>query len=81
MNKEEISLKIKEIIIDKIGLDDEEITNEANLQYDLGFDELDTIEVVMDIEKEYSIGISDIELDSVNTFEQLVELTCKNIEV
>lgn len=79
MKKEEIILTVKEIIVDKIGLDKEEINDKSNLKYDLGFDDLDTIEVIMAIEVEYNITIPDSELDVIETFEQLIDLTYRRI--
>ena len=51
--------KVKEIIIDKLGLEESEVTNEASFANDLGADSLDTVELIMEFEKEFNIQIPD----------------------
>lgn len=57
--------KLKEIIIDKLWVDDEEITLNASLVNDLGCDELDVVELVMEIEKKFGIRIPDEDFDNM----------------
>ena len=62
-----ISDKVKQIIVDKLGVDDTEITNEASFTNDLGADSLDTVELIMEFEKEFDISIPDEEAEKIQT--------------
>src|ERR1700704_3051623 len=53
----DIATKVKAIIIDKLGVDEKEVTNEASFTNDLGADSLDTVELIMEFEKEFFINI------------------------
>ena len=53
----EIASKVKSIIIDKLGVEDSEVTPEASFTNDLGADSLDTVELIMEFEKEFNITI------------------------
>lgn len=75
MKKGEIDQKVKDIIIDVVGIEPEEINDDSNLTSDLGFDDLDTVEVIMKVETEFNISISDEEIDKIETFKYLVDLT------
>ena len=59
--------KIKEIIIDKLGVEASKITMEASFINDLGADSLDQVELIMQLEEEFDIEISDEEADSLTT--------------
>ena len=59
--------KVKAIIIDKLGVDASEATNEANFTNDLGADSLDTVELIMELEKEFDIQIPDDEAEKIAT--------------
>lgn len=63
----EIAAKVKKIIIDKLGVDESEVTNEASFQNDLGADSLDTVELIMEFEKEFDIAIPDEEAEKIET--------------
>jgi acyl carrier protein len=63
----EISEKVKQIIVDKLGVDDGEVTNEASFTNDLGADSLDTVELIMEFEKEFDISIPDEEAENIQT--------------
>lgn len=64
----EISAKVKEIIVDKLGVTPEEVTEEASFTNDLGADSLDTVELIMDFEKAFDITIPDDEAgDQIQT--------------
>jgi len=67
MNKEEIKEKIKEIIVDKNGVEPEQVTDNANFETDLEMDSLDRAELMMEIEKEFMIAIPDDEADKAYT--------------
>ena len=59
--------KIKEVIIDKLGVDEADITEEAHFVNDLGADSLDTVELIMEFEEEFSIEIPDEEAENITT--------------
>ena len=59
--------KIKEIVIDKLGVDDSKITLEAKFIEDLGADSLDTVELIMELEKEFDIQIPDDKAEGIAT--------------
>ena len=63
----EISTKVKAIIIDKLGVDENEVTPEASFTNDLGADSLDTVELIMELEKEFNISIPDDQAEKINT--------------
>ena len=55
----EIASRVKAIIVDKLGVEESEVTNEASFTNDLGADSLDTVELIMEFEKEFGISIPD----------------------
>ena len=63
----EIESKVKAIIVDKLGVDAAEVTNEANFTNDLGADSLDTVELIMEFEKEFNIQIPDDQAEKITT--------------
>ncbi len=63
----DIDAKIKSIIADKLGVDESEVTNEANFTNDLGADSLDTVELIMEFEKEFDISIPDEDAENIAT--------------
>ena len=58
----EIASRVKAIIVDKLGVEESEVTNEASFTNDLGADSLDTVELIMEFEKEFGISIPDEKL-------------------
>ncbi len=63
----EVTTKVKAIIVDKLGVDETEVTNEASFTNDLGADSLDTVELIMELEKEFDIQIPDDEAEGIAT--------------
>ena len=63
----DVSEKIKAIIIDKLGVDENEVTNDASFTNDLGADSLDTVELIMEFEKEFDIQIPDDKAEAIAT--------------
>ncbi|MEC8605954.1 MAG: acyl carrier protein, partial [Bacteroidota bacterium] len=55
----DVKSKVISIIVDKLGVDEGEVTNEASFTNDLGADSLDTVELIMEFEKEFNIAIPD----------------------
>ena len=63
----DVSEKVKAIIVDKLGVDESEVTNDANFINDLGADSLDTVELIMEFEKEFDIQIPDDKAEEIAT--------------
>ena len=59
--------KIKEVIIDKLGVDEAALTEEAHFVNDLGADSLDTVELIMEFEEEFGIEIPDEDAENITT--------------
>lgn len=63
----EVTEKVKAIIVDKLSVEESEITNEASFTNDLGADSLDTVELIMEFEKEFGISIPDDQAEKITT--------------
>jgi acyl carrier protein len=63
----EIESRVKAIIVDKLGVEESEVTPEANFTNDLGADSLDTVELIMEFEKEFNVTIPDDEASKIET--------------
>ena len=74
----EIESKVKAIIVDKLGVDAAEVTNEANFTNDLGADSLDTVELIMEFEKEFGISIPDDQAATISTVGDAIAFIEKN---
>ncbi len=68
----DISTRVKSIIVDKLGVDEKEVTPEASFTNDLGADSLDTVELIMEFEKEFNIAIPDDEAEKISTVGQAI---------
>ena len=66
MAKEEIFDKLKELVVDQLGVEEDEVTMEASMQDDLGADSLDVFQIIMGIEDELGITVPQEELESKN---------------
>jgi acyl carrier protein len=62
-----VAEKVKAIIVDKLGVDESEVTNDANFINDLGADSLDTVELIMEFEKEFDVQIPDDKAEAIAT--------------
>ncbi len=69
----DVAAKVKAIIVDKLGVDENEVTPEASFTNDLGADSLDTVELIMEFEKEFDIQIPDDQAENIATVGQAVE--------
>ena len=69
MNEVEVAEKITQILVDKLGLAETEITPDANLVKDLGIDSLDYAELVMEFEQAFNIRIPDSDAEQLSTIE------------
>ncbi len=74
----EIAEKVKAIIVDKLGVEESEVTNEASFTNDLGADSLDTVELIMEFEKEFDISIPDEQAEKIQTVGEAVSYIEEN---
>ena len=63
----EIASRVKAIIVDKLGVEESEVTTEASFTNDLGADSLDTVELIMEFEKEFGISTPDDQAEKIGT--------------
>lgn len=63
----DVEAKVKEIIMNKLGVDDAQVTQEASFTNDLGADSLDTVELVMEFEKAFNMQIPDEDAEKITT--------------
>ncbi len=75
----DIKEKVTAIIVDKLGSPEDEVTLEASFTNDLGADSLDTVELIMEFEKEFNIAIPDDQAENIQTVGQAIEYIEKNI--
>jgi acyl carrier protein len=68
-----IEKRVKEIVAEQLGVDETQVTNEASFMDDLGADSLDTVELVMALEEEFDIEISDENAEKIQTVQDAVE--------
>lgn len=76
----EIAAKVKAIIVDKLGVDAAEVTPEASFTNDLGADSLDTVELIMEFEKEFGIAIPDDQAENISTVGEAIAYIEKNVK-
>jgi acyl carrier protein len=69
----DVAGKVKEIIVEQLGVTPEQVTPEASFIEDLGADSLDTVELVMALEEEFDIQIPDEEAEKITTVQQAVD--------
>ena len=74
----EIAQKVKSIIVDKLGVEESEVAIEASFTNDLGADSLDTVELIMEFEKEFNIAIPDDQAENIQTVGQAVSYIEEN---
>ena len=74
----EIEARVKAIIVDKLGVDESEVTNEANFANDLGADSLDNVELIMEFEKEFGIQIPDDQAEKIATVQDAIDFIQAN---
>jgi acyl carrier protein len=77
-DKEAVFAKVKEIIVDQLGVEAEEVTPEAHFIEDLGADSLDIVELVMALEEEFGLEIPDEEAEKISTVNDAVEYIREN---
>ena len=70
--------KVKEVVIDNLGVEDDKIVSEASFVDDLGADSLDTVELIMQLEEEFGIEIPDEDAETITTVQAAVDYIDKN---
>ena len=73
MTEEEIVKQVKAIIVDKLGVEESEVTDTANFTNDLGADSLDTVELLMEFERVFGIKIPDEETSTIATVKDAID--------
>ena len=73
MAKEEIFDKLKELVVDQLGVEEDEVTMEASMQDDLGADSLDLVDLVMSVEEEFGVKVADEDLENIKTVGDIVK--------
>jgi acyl carrier protein len=68
-----IAERVKQIVAEQLGVDEDQVTNEASFMEDLGADSLDTVELVMALEEEFDIEISDEDAEKIQTVQDAVD--------
>ena len=68
----DIAEKVKSIIVEQLGVDASEVTTEASFTNDLGADSLDTVELIMEFEKEFNVSIPDDQAENIQTVGQAI---------
>ena len=77
---EDITSKVKAIIVDKLGVDESEVIESASFTNDLGADSLDTVELIMEFENTFGITIPDDVAEKISTVKDAVEYISQNVQ-
>ncbi len=72
--------RVKKIVIEQLGVKDDEVTPEASFVDDLGADSLDTVELVMALEEEFDTEIPDDEAEKINTVQAAIDYITQNVD-
>ena len=80
MTREEVFEKVKEILVETLSVDADKVTLEARFQEDLETDSLDLVELVMTMEEDFGIKISDEEAAEIKTVDDAVDFVMKRAE-
>ena len=76
-----IADRVKQLIVEKLGVEESEVTPEASFTNDLGADSLDTVELIMEFEKEFDVSIPDEQAEKIQTVGQAIEYLEAHINV
>jgi acyl carrier protein len=76
----DVATRVKAIIVDKLGVEDGEVTSQASFTNDLGADSLDTVELIMEFEKEFNIAIPDDQAEKISTVGEAVSYIENNLK-
>lgn len=78
MDREELFDKVKTVIVDQLGVDEDEVVEDAAFVDDLGADSLDIVELVMALEEEFGVSIPDEQAEKIKTVGDAVEFIAEN---
>ena len=73
MNREEALERVRGILVEQLGVDEEQVTEDASFQADLDADSLDLVELIMELEDQFGLKISDEDAQQIATVGQTVE--------
>lgn len=79
MDREELFDKVKSVIVDQLGVDEDEVLEEAAFVDDLGADSLDIVELVMALEEEFGVSIPDEQAEKIKTVGDAVDFIAENV--
>ncbi|MBI4619662.1 MAG: acyl carrier protein [Desulfobacterales bacterium] len=79
MGNESVEAKIKAIIVEQLGIDAEDVVNEASFVDDLGADSLDLVELIMALEEEFGQEISDEEAENIQTVQEAIDYISEHL--
>ena len=74
MNRQEIEQKVNDILVDKLGVEPDEVRNDAKFEDDLNGDSLDCVELIMEFEHEFGISIKDEDAEKCETVKDMYDL-------
>jgi acyl carrier protein len=74
-----IEARVKKIIIEQLGVKEEQVTNESSFVEDLGADSLDTVELVMALEEEFELEIPDEDAEKITTVQQAIDYIASHL--
>jgi len=74
-----IEERVKKIVVDQLGVKEEEVRNDASFVEDLGADSLDTVELVMALEEEFETEIPDNDAEKIRTIQEAISYIDKNV--
>jgi acyl carrier protein len=77
---EDIAQKVKQIIVNKLGVEESQVTESASFTNDLGADSLDTVELVMEFEKAFNLTIADEQAEKITTVADAVTYITENFK-
>ncbi len=79
MDRKEIMGKVRKIISEKLGVEEEKVVEEAKLIDDLGADSLDLVDLIMDLENEFGVKVDDSDIEKISTVGEVVDYITRKL--